>query len=253
MSAFKDFDTTWVMVVDIDKCSGCGACMAGCQTENNIAPQPDGSNKLRTVSWMTVYELSNKKPFPNHDMAFLPRPCMQCGNPPCVSVCPVIATDKNEDGGIVSQIYPRCIGCRYCVGACPYHARVFGWYDPVWPEGMQKTLTPLTSVRPRGVVEKCNFCHHRLNLARDAARAQGNNPNDLPDGAYVPACAEICPTGAISFGDANNAKHQVHEMIKSPKAFRLLEKLGTKPQVYYYSEREWVRRQGDNYLKSEKV
>jgi len=247
----KEFPITWGMVIDIDKCTGCGACMASCQTENNVEPQREASNKLRSTSWMTVYELTNGKSFPDHDIAYLPRPCQQCGNPPCVSVCPVIATDKNENGGIVSQVYPRCIGCRYCVAACPYHVRYFGWFDPVWPEGMQKTLSPMTSVRPRGVVEKCTFCHHRWTLAKDAARANGKDPDNLDDGAYVTTCVQNCPSGALAFGDLKNPKHKVHELIKSPYAYRLLERLGTDTQVYYISRREWVRKLGDNYLKSE--
>ena len=107
MSEVKEFDIKWTMVVDLDKCTGCGACMVACQAENNVAPNPDGTNKVRSINWMKVYRLSNHKPFPEHDTAYLPRPCMQCGKPSCVSVCPVVATDKNEDGGIVSQIYPR--------------------------------------------------------------------------------------------------------------------------------------------------
>ncbi len=153
----------------------------------------------------------------------------------------MVATDKEEEGGIVSQIYPRCIGCRYCMASCPYHARYFNWQDPVWPEGMDKTLTPYVSVRPRGVVEKCTFCHHRLMAAKQKAIAEGGNPQKLPDGAY------------ITFGDSKNPAHAVHELIKSPYAFRLLERLGTEPQVYYLSRREWVRRQGDNYLENEKT
>ena len=174
MSEVKEFDIKWTMVVDLDKCTGCGACMVACQAENNVAPNPDGTNKVRSINWMKVYRLSNHKPFPEHDTAYLPRPCMQCGKPSCVSVCPVVATDKNEDGGIVSQIYPRCIGCRYCMASCPYHARYFNWYDPIWPEGMEKTLTPDVSVRPRGVVEKCTFCHHRWMKAKDKAIAEGD-------------------------------------------------------------------------------
>ncbi len=240
MSAFKEFDIKWGMVVDLDKCTGCGACMVSCQVENNIAPMEDASNKLRTLSWMLVYKLENGKKYPDHDVAYLPRPCMQCGKPSCVSVCPVIATDKNENGGIVSQVYPRCIGCRYCMAACPYHSRYFGWFDPQWPEGMEKTLTPFVSARPRGVVEKCTFCHHRWNMAKEQARKDGNDPNSLPDGAYMPACAEVCPTGAISFGDLKNPEHKVHELHKSKHARRILEKLGTDPQVYYMSKRAWV-------------
>ena len=253
MSEVKEFDIKWTMVVDLDKCTGCGACMVACQAENNVAPNPDGTSKVRSINWMKVYRLCNHKPFPEHDTAYLPRPCMQCGKPSCVSVCPVVATDKNEDGGIVSQIYPRCIGCRYCMASCPYHARYFNWYDPIWPEGMEKTLTPDVSVRPRGVVEKCTFCHHRWMKAKDKAIAEGRNPYELADGEYVTSCTEVCPNGAISFGDSKNPEHKVYELIRSPHAFRLLERLGTDPQVYYLSKREWVRRQGDNYLENEKT
>jgi molybdopterin-containing oxidoreductase family iron-sulfur binding subunit len=173
---------------------------------------------------------------------------MQCANPTCASVCPVIATTKDEEGGIVSQIYPRCIGCRYCMAACPYHSRVFNWHDPQWPKGMEKTLTPFVSVRPRGVVEKCTFCHHRYMAAREKARAHGLSGHQVDQATYTPACAEACPTGAITFGDLNNPGHTVSKLAKSPSAFRLLEKLGTEPQVYYLSRRAWVRQQGDNVV-----
>lgn len=249
----KEFKVKWGMVIDLDKCTGCGACMVACQAENNIAPVTDGSNKLRTLTWMLIYELSNGKDFPEHDIAYLPRPCMQCGKPSCSTVCPVVATTKDEEGGIVSQIYPRCIGCRYCMAACPYHARYFNWFDPVWPEGMEKTLNISTSVRPRGVVEKCTFCHHRFAAAKEKARAEGRDPMKLEEGEYIPACVEACPTGAIVFGDLNNPEHKVAKLARSKYAFRLLERLGTEPQVYYLSRREWVRRQGDNYLENEKT
>ena len=85
MSEVKEFDIKWTMVVDLDKCTGCGACMVACQAENNVAPNPDGTNKVRSINWMKVYRLSNHKPFPEHDTAYLPRPCMQCGKPSCVS------------------------------------------------------------------------------------------------------------------------------------------------------------------------
>ncbi len=249
----KELKIKWGMVIDIDKCTGCGACTVGCQIENNVAPVQDASDKLRSLSWMVVYKLENGKKFPEHEIAYLPRPCMQCGVPSCSTVCPVVATTKDEEGGIVSQVYPRCIGCRYCMAACPYHARYFNWLDPVWPEGMEKTLTPNTSVRPRGVVEKCTFCHHRWADAKEKARMEGGDPSELPEDAYVPACVEICPSGAMVFGDLLNPEHKVHQLSKSPYAFRLLERLGTDPQVYYYSRREWVRRQGDNYLQGEKT
>jgi len=248
----KEFKVKWGMVVDLDKCTGCGACSVACKAENNLPPEVDASNKLRTNDWMNIYELSNGKSFPEHEVAYLPRPCMQCGKPSCSTVCPVVATLKDEEGGIVSQIYPRCIGCRYCMAACPYHARYFNWFDPIWPEGMEKVLTPYTSTRPRGVVEKCTFCHHRFMAAKEQARMNGEDPTELAEDAYIPACAEICPTGAIKFGNLNNPEHEVSKLAASKNAFRLLAKLGTDPQVYYYSKREWVRKLGDNYLKNAK-
>ncbi|MDD6088172.1 MAG: 4Fe-4S dicluster domain-containing protein [Desulfovibrionaceae bacterium] len=253
MSTAHNFSIRWTMVIDLDKCTGCGACMVACQTENNIPLYEDGTANNRVITWLKVYRLTNGRDFPNGDTAYLPRPCMQCGKPSCVSVCPVTATDKSENGGIVSQIYPRCIGCRYCMASCPYHARYFNWQDPIWPEGMEKTLSPDVSPRPRGVVEKCTFCHHRLMLAKDRALAAGTDPEKLPEDAYIPACAEICPSGAITFGDVMNPNHAVSKLIRSHRAFRLLERLGTEPQVWYLSSREWVRRLGDNYLSDEKT
>jgi molybdopterin-containing oxidoreductase family iron-sulfur binding subunit len=253
------------MAIDLDKCTGCGACMVACQAENNVAPVEDASNKTRVLNWLVVYELSNKKTFPDHDVAYLPRPCQQCGEQPCATVCPVIATERNEEGGIVSQVYPRCIGCRYCMAACPYHARYFNWFDPIWPKGLEKILTPDVSVRPRGVVEKCSFCHHRYMQAKDLLRVDGKKilikadkgekvkyHSAIPENGYVTSCAEACPNGAIVFGDLHNPAHQVYKLTHgNPNAFRLLERLGTDTAVYYLSSREWVRRLGDNYLEDE--
>ena len=247
----SQFKIRWGMAIDLDKCTGCGACVVSCQVENNNAPLLEGTDKLRITNWLSVYRLENGKSFPDADVAYLPRPCMQCGNPSCVPVCPVVATDKNEEGGIVSQIYPRCIGCRYCMAACPYHVRVFNWFDPIWPKGLEKTLTPFTSTRPRGVVEKCHFCHHRWNMAKEKARKEGLDPMSLPEDAYVPACVDVCPSGALVFGDLNNHDHQVYKLAHSPYARRLLERLGGDPQVYYVSRREWVWKQLDNYLPGE--
>jgi molybdopterin-containing oxidoreductase family iron-sulfur binding subunit len=153
--------------------------------------------------------------------------------------------------GIVSQIYTRCFGCRYCMAACPYHVHLFNWWDPVWPDGMEKYLSPNVSVRMRGVVEKCSFCFHRYQLAKDKAYAEGRR--ELAEEEYQTACTQACPADAITFGDLNNPKHKVHELKNDPRAFRLLERLGTNPKVYYISSREWVRRAGDNYLEHEKT
>jgi molybdopterin-containing oxidoreductase family iron-sulfur binding subunit len=190
---------------------------------------------------------------------------MQCeadhGHSPCVSVCPATATDYDMDTGIVSQIYSRCFGCRYCMAACPYHVRQFNWWDPLWPDGMEKSLNPNVSVRMRGVVEKCSFCFHRYQVAMDQAYAEERR--ELEEDEYQTACTQACPAGAITFGDLNNPEHAVHQMVKpdnkhggkpqAKNAFRLLERLGTNPKVYYFSSREWVRNAGDNYLKNELV
>ena len=150
---------------------------------------------------MNVYEPSNGKAFNEHVTAYLPRPChaLRQARPACPCARST-ATDKNEEGGIVSQIYPRCFGCRYCMASCPYHARYFNWYDPLkWPEGMDKDLCLRTCpCVPRGVVEKCTFCHSPLDLqAKDMARAQRRRSQRIwPDGAYVTACAlRLAPTG----------------------------------------------------------
>ena len=264
MSAKKEFDVKWGMAIDLDKCTGCGACMVACQAENNLPPQADATNKYRVLNWLVVFELSNGKAFPDHEVAYLPRPCQQCAEQPCATVCPVVATERNEEGGIVSQVYPRCIGCRYCMAACPYHARYFNWFDPIWPTGMEKALTPDVSVRPRGVVEKCSFCHHRFMQAKDKVRVDGGNvyakgPDGkrhctVAEGDYQTSCAEACPNGAIVFGDLNNPEHRVHQLVTgNANAFRLLERLGTDTAVYYLSSREWVRRLGDNYLDDEET
>jgi molybdopterin-containing oxidoreductase family iron-sulfur binding subunit len=147
------------------------------------------------------------------------------------------------------------------MAACPYHVRQFNWWDPLWPDGMEKSLNPNVSVRMRGVVEKCSFCFHRYQIAKDQAYVEGRK--ELQEDEYQTACTQACPAGAITFGDLNNPEHAVHQMAKpddkldgkpgAKNAFRLLERLGTNPKVYYLSSRGWVRNAGDNYLKNELI
>jgi molybdopterin-containing oxidoreductase family iron-sulfur binding subunit len=131
------------------------------------------------------------------------------------------------------------------MAACPYHVRVFNWWDPTWPKGMKKYLNPDVSVRMRGVVEKCSFCYHRLQRARDKAYAEGRA--ELHEDEYQTACTQACPAGAITFGDLNDPHHKVYKLKKGPNAFRLLEKLGTNTKVYYVSSKAWVRKAGNAY------
>jgi len=235
------------MVVDLDKCTGCGACMVSCMAENNISFRKDDINgRLRQNFWMRVYKISNNRSFPESEICYIPRPCQHCEGSghhhatPCVSVCPATATDYDDETGIVSQIYTRCFGCRYCMAACPYHVRVFNWWDPKWPEGQEEYLSPDVSVRMRGIVEKCSFCFHRLQRARNKAYSEGRREMHAEE--YQTACTQACPAGAITFGDLNNPEHKVYELKQNPDAFRLLEALGTNPKVYYVSSREWVRK-----------
>ena len=224
----------WGMVIDLDKCTGCGECVAACKIENNVAiVGPEDSAKGRTMFWMdmlTTYEGE----FPHLKVKYFPRPCFHCDDPPCIRVCPVRATYINEEG-IVAQIFPQCIGCRYCMAACPYTVKSFNWHRPNWPQEMASALNPDVSVRPAGVVEKCTFCIHRLQKAKETAAVENR---ELQEGDYIVACQESCPTKAISFGDLDDPNTEVSKLKRSPRAFRLLEELGTEPKVYYLSEAE---------------
>ena len=227
------------MSIDIDKCNGCGACMMACAVENNIPPAPEAANDRRGVTWIRVYKVDNHLAYPERRTAFVPVLCQQCGHDtPCVHVCPQQAVDVDPQTGIVGQMPERCLGCRYCMTACPYHARYFNWWDPQWPPGMEKTLNPDVAPRMRGVVEKCNFCHGRWHAAKQLAAANGHAIEAVD---YVPACVEACPTGAIQFGDLNKPESAPAVAAKNGNSFRLLEKIGTEPKIYYRSKKDWVR------------
>ncbi len=224
----------WAMVIDLDKCTGCGDCMAACKLENNIAiVSPEEANEERVMFWMdmiTVYEGE----YPNFNVKRFPKPCFHCDNPPCVKVCPVYATYKNEEG-LVGQIYHRCIGCRYCMVACPYSAKVFNWSEPKWADEIKSCFNPDVSVRMKGVVEKCSFCAHRLIKVKENADLE---VRDIDDEEYFPACGESCPTNAIYFGDLDNKDSKVYKLSRSSRAYKEFEDLGTEPKVIYLSKKE---------------
>lgn len=239
-------DVRYSMVIDLDRCTGCGDCMVACAVENNVAVPPPAAQENRSLTWMKVYRVDNGGTFPDRQEVCVPIPCQHCDHAPCIEVCPVTAVEMDESTGIVGQVPERCMGCRYCMAACPYHARYFNWFDPVWPEGMEQTLNPDVSPRMRGVAEKCNFCHGRLDRARENAAAEGRR--DLEPHEYVPACAEACPHGAIRFGDLNDPRSGIADLTRRPEAFRLLASLGTEPKVHYMSRHSWVRQLGESRL-----
>jgi Fe-S-cluster-containing dehydrogenase component len=228
------------MVIDIDRCTGCGACMVACAIENNVAPAEMNADTDTGTTWIRVYPLESGNGDSPNDIAFVPMMCQHCEHEtPCIAVCPQNAVDIDPMTGIVGQVPQRCLGCRYCMAACPYHARSFDWWDPRWPEGMEKTLNPDVAPRMRGVVEKCNFCHARLHAARQKAAIAGRH--DIAAEDYIPACVECCPSKAMIFGDLADPSSEVTRLAQSPIAFRFLSSLGTEPKVYYLSGRSWVR------------
>lgn len=226
----------WGMAIDLDLCTACGACTVACRTENNVpmtghAPGSEGT----AIYWM---DLIPKEHIDHNDPQMieqiLPVPCMHCDNPPCVKVCPVGATFQNEEG-ITAQVWDRCIGCRYCETACPYSRRYFNWSAPEWPEEHRNFLNPDVATRPSGVVEKCTFCHHRIRDLRETARLEEREITDA-DVQHLPACAQSCPTQAITFGNLKDPDSLVSRLSKSPRVSRLLEYLGTKPKVFYLAK-----------------
>jgi len=223
----------WAMVIDLDKCTGCGACSTACKLENNIPTvAPEEAQSGRVMFWMDMIT-GHENEFPNVRLHRYPKPCFHCDNPPCTRVCPVHATYLNEEG-LVGQIYHRCIGCRYCMAACPYSAKVFNWYEPQWDGMLDACHNPDVSLRMVGVVEKCSFCSHRLIKAKEEADAEERS---IVDGEYLPACAESCPADAIYFGDLEDRESRVHALARSTRASRLLDDLGTEPKVIYLAER----------------
>ena len=227
----------WGMVIDLDRCTSCQACTVACRAENNVPfAGPEEAHRGRRIFWTEVMPV-HEETHEGVSVRYVPMPCMHCENPLCVKVCPVHATYKNPEG-IVAQIWNRCIGCRYCTVACPYTRRFFNWYGPSWPEVMKKQLNPEVSVRPQGVVEKCTFCIHRLRKVKEQARREARAVRD-DEVVRLPACAQTCPSEAITFGDLDDPESTVSKLIRSRRAFRLQEDLGTHPKVFYLAEGDY--------------
>ena len=224
-----DHDTyRWGMVVDLDRCIGCGACSAACYAENNIGVV--GEKRIlqgREMAWMSVerYHASDQM----ERVTFLPMMCQHCDNAPCESVCPVYAPHHSKEG-LNNQIYNRCIGTRYCVQNCPYKVRRFNWFTWEWPEPMNLQLNPDVTVRSKGVMEKCSFCIQRIKTAHNIAK---NENRLIRDGEVAPACVQTCPTNALVFGNLMDKTSRVRKLTENPRAYQALGYLNTKPAVIY--------------------
>ncbi len=219
----------WGMAIDLDRCTGCQACVAACHAENNLPlSDPEQAAEGRAVHWIRVDRYYEGE-FPDIRVKYMPVLCQQCDEAPCEPVCPVYATYHNPEGLNV-QVYNRCVGTRYCANNCPYSVRFFNWFEPHWPEPLELQHNPDVAVRPSGVMEKCTFCIQRIQRVERDAKA-GSRP--VADGEAQPACVQSCPAEAMTFGDLNDPESKVSRLAASGRSTRLLEDLGTKPKVFY--------------------
>ncbi len=220
----------WTMVIDLDRCTGCQACVVACHVENNVPYV--GEEEVaggRSMHWLRIQRYW-KGEYPNVQARFVPVLCQQCEEAPCEPVCPVFATYHSEGETLNIQVYNRCIGTRYCANNCPYKARMFNWFNPQIPEPFDQMINPDVTVRSRGIMEKCTFCIQRIRRAEEDARHDGH---PVRDGEVQPACAQSCPPEAFVFGDLNDPESRIAALAESRRGFRLLEELGTIPGVIY--------------------
>jgi molybdopterin-containing oxidoreductase family iron-sulfur binding subunit len=216
----------WGMAIDLDSCIGCNACTAACYVENNVPIVGKEEHLLgREMSWIRIQPYVDKQ----DNMEFVPMLCQHCDNAPCEPVCPVYAAYHNPEGLNV-QVYNRCVGTRYCANNCPYKVRRFNWFDYRLEAPLDKMYNPSISVRDRGIMEKCTFCIQRIRSAKDKAKDENRL---VADGEVTPACAQTCPTDAITFGNLDDKNSRVYQLAHSERAYYALEELGTKPAISY--------------------
>jgi molybdopterin-containing oxidoreductase family iron-sulfur binding subunit len=256
----------WGMTIDLTSCTGCSACVTACHIENNVpVVGKDEVRRHRDMHWMRIdrffasdYSLERgeeegtsviasyrkmEDPSANPQTVHMPMMCQHCNHAPCETVCPVAATTHSNEG-LNQMTYNRCIGTRYCANNCPYKVRRFNWFNypgykkfanfnPSQDSLMRMVLNPDVTVRSRGVMEKCSMCVQRIQSGKLDAKKAGT---PVPDGSVVTACAEACPTHAISFGDLNDKSAGVRAISENNRAYHALEEIGVKPNIFYMTK-----------------
>lgn len=237
----------WGMAIDLSTCTGCANCVIACQAENNIPVVGKVEvHRVHEMHWVRIdrYYTGDED---NPEVVFQPVLCQHCDNAPCENVCPVAATNHSSEG-LNQMIYNRCIGTRYCNNNCPYKVRRFNWFNYTEAgalsgnlrdsEGMtvdlrRMVLNPDVTVRAQGVIEKCSFCVQRIQAAKLKAKEENRA---LADSEMQTACSQTCPANSIVFGDMNDPKSQISQLVKSGRRYNLLEELYTKPSVNYLTK-----------------
>lgn len=271
VSLWQDYEYKnhhWGMAIDLNSCIGCGSCVIGCQVENNVAVvgKQEVINR-REMHWLRIdryyssdahkedFETKGKldtyaameDPSENPSVIFQPMLCQHCNHAPCETVCPVLATTHSSEG-LNQMTYNRCVGTRYCANNCPYKVRRFNWFSYYSNEKFEDVnshmftdlgrmvLNPDVTVRARGVMEKCSFCVQRIQLAKLEAKKEKRRPKD---GEVVTACAQSCPTQAITFGDLRDPETRVAQIWRredGERAFKVIDSINTQPNITYLTK-----------------
>jgi Fe-S-cluster-containing dehydrogenase component len=231
----------WGMVIDLERCTGCSACVVACQAENNVpVVGRDEVLRHREMHWLRVDRYFGG---PDEELRTDHQPmlCQHCAHAPCEAVCPVLATVHSAEG-LNQQVYNRCVGTRYCANTCPYKVRRFNWFEYAREDELENhVLNPDVTVRSRGVMEKCSFCVQRIQEAKLEARRTGEK---LPDGAVRTACQQSCPAEAIRFGDMKQPDGEAARGAADPRSYVLLEELNVRPSIHYMARERHAGQDG---------